>query len=121
MIFRARKAHFIPGMQYPLAEDAQATPPVQCHVAVGDLVTFQNDYGWQFFDLTVTGFSPDVAGDRFVYFDHEAWWFAVAPTSLIKQTYRVGMGPRHVSTEMDAESVGSAVEAEISRVERLRG
>ncbi|WP_371436300.1 hypothetical protein [Polaromonas sp.] len=84
---RSIKDHFIKGMRYPLAVDAQATSPVPCEFKVGDLVTFTNDYGVVFPDMIVTGFSPTVEHGRFVYFDASAWWFPVSPASLKKQVH----------------------------------
>lgn len=37
------------------------------------------------FNRVVTGFSPTVDGNRFVYFDNDAWWFSVNPDNLTKQ------------------------------------
>ena len=72
-------------MCYPLYADAQRTAPVPCDLAVGDRVTYTNDYGVEFLNRVVTGFSPSVDFGRFVYLDDEAWWFAVKPASLTKQ------------------------------------
>jgi|GEM_PF-4317805 len=36
----AHKSHFVRGTQYPLASDAQQTPPVPCDFRAGDTVTF---------------------------------------------------------------------------------
>lgn len=79
----AHKFHFVRGAQYPLASDAQQTPPVPCDFKLGDTVTFTNDYGVSFADLRVVGFSPTVEGQgRFVYLDKSSWWFPVPPESL---------------------------------------
>lgn len=78
------RPHFIQGMQYPLAEDAQETPPVPCEFKIGDSVTFTNDYGVVFENEIVTGFSPTVENGRFVYFDNAAWWFPVRPANLAR-------------------------------------
>lgn len=87
---RTPKDHFIEGMRHPLAQDAQKTPPVPCEFAVGDRVTFTNDYGVQFFNRVVTGFSPAVEGGRFIYFDNDAWWFPISPANLAKQSEAMG-------------------------------
>lgn len=76
------KPHFIEGMRYPLAKDAQKEPPVPCEFAVGDSVTFTNDNGVAFPNRTVTGFSPTVDYGRFIYLDFDCWWFAVRPANL---------------------------------------
>lgn len=89
---RASKDHFVGGVRYPLAADAVLIPPVQCHVQVGDMVTFTNGYGIAFHDQIVTGFSPTVEGGRFVYFDNAAWWFPVKPSRMTKQTHRMTEG-----------------------------
>jgi hypothetical protein len=86
---RSIKDHFIKGMRYPLAADAQPIPPVPCEFKVGDLVTFTNDYGVVFPDKVVTGFLPKVDYGRFVYFDADAWWFPVSPQNLTKQSQAV--------------------------------
>lgn len=78
----ASKKHFIDGRKYPLASDAQATPPVECKFNVGDIVTFTNDYGVAFHNKVVTGFSPFVEHGRFVYLDNDSWWFPVNPDQL---------------------------------------
>lgn len=85
---RSCKGHFIEGMRYPLADDAQMTPPEPCELSVGDLVTFTNDYGAVFKNLTVTGFSARADYGRFVYFDSSSWWFPVSPGSLKIQNQR---------------------------------
>lgn len=72
------KPHFVEGMKYPLAIDAQRVPPAECKFKVGDVVTFTNDYGVEF-DGVITGFSPKVSYGRFVYWDNSAWWFAASP------------------------------------------
>lgn len=90
---RSCKAHFIEGMRYPLADEAQMTPPEPCELAAGDLVTYTNDYGAVFKNLTVTGFSPSIEYGRFVYFDCSSWWFPVSPSSL-----RIQSQPEEVPT-----------------------
>ncbi len=78
----ASKPHFISGRKYPLTTYAQATPPVTCEFGLGAVVTFTNDYGVQFHERVVTGFSPSVDNGRFVYLDMDCWWFPVDPTQL---------------------------------------
>lgn len=78
--------HFIDGMNYPLIEGASRTPPIPCEFAVGDSVTFINDYGVEFPHQTVTGFSPTPEYGRFVYFDSASWWFAAKPEQLVTTT-----------------------------------
>lgn len=70
------RPHFIEGTKWPLAVDAQMTPPIPCLLRVGDAVKFTN--GAEFSGL-ITGFSPDVSYGRFVYWDNSAWWFAARP------------------------------------------
>lgn len=70
--------------RHPIAKDAQQTPPVPCEFQVGDSVTFTNDYGVAFRNMTVTGFSPAVDGGRCVYLDNDAWRFSSKPDSLTK-------------------------------------
>lgn len=91
--FRQMKPHYVTGVRYPLAEDAQLVPPAPCDLEVGDLVTYTNDRGVKWHDQIITGFSPTISGGRFVYFDHAAWWFAVEPGSLSKQAHRHTEGP----------------------------
>lgn len=90
-MFRPQKQHFVDGARYPLPADALREPPVPCDLKVGDLVTFVNDYGVEFSDRLVTGFSPTVDYGRFVYFDHDAWWFSDCPECFIKQTEKIGL------------------------------
>lgn len=82
------RAHYVQGvtLRYPLIHDALEHPPVPCELKVGDVVTFTNDYGVAFPGHVVTGFSPTVYHGRFVYFDHDAWWFSVSPESLSKES-----------------------------------
>ena len=71
--------------------DIQSTPHVPCDFAVGDKVTFTNDYGAAF-DNIVMGFakSPQgLNGERFVYLDSDCWWFPVSPESLVKRDEEV--------------------------------
>lgn len=84
------EAHFLAGMKYPLPKDAQRTPPVACEFAVGDVVTFTNEAGVQFFNRTITGFAPVVDYGRFIYWDNAAWWFATSPERFTKQTPKEG-------------------------------
>ena len=80
------KPHLVEGARYPLAPDAQATPPVPCDFKLGDQVVFTNDYGVPFTDKLVTGFTPSVEdGGRFIYLDNSAWWFAHTAHSLKHQ------------------------------------
>ena len=80
------KPHFVRYAKHHLAPDAQRTPPVPCDLAIGDRVTFTNDYGVAFAGHIVTGFSPTVEGDgRFVYLDKDSWWFPVSPQNLRRQ------------------------------------
>lgn len=76
------KPYFIGGCKYPLAKDAQTSPPVPTEFKVGDRVTFTNDYGVKFHDRVVTGFSPSVENGRFVYLDNDSWWFPLNPAQL---------------------------------------
>ncbi|MBV7542013.1 hypothetical protein [Acidovorax sp. sic0104] len=76
------KPHFISGPRNPLAKDAVIDPPIPCHVAVGDIVTYTNDFGVAFHERLVTGFSPTITHGRFVYFDSDSWWFPARPESL---------------------------------------
>ena len=80
------KTHFIAGAKYPLAKDAQASPPLPCEHKVGDRVAFTNDYGVTFHNQVVTGFSPTIENGRFVYLDFDCWWFPVRPDSIVKET-----------------------------------
>lgn len=86
-------------VRHPIAADAQKTPPIPCEFAVGDLVTYTNEYGVQFFNRVVTGFSPTVEAGRFVYFDNSAWWFPANPGSLTKQANREAL-PEHIASAL---------------------
>ena len=97
------KKHFIDGTRYPLAKDAQLTPPVPCDFAVGDVVTFTNDYGAKFHNRLVTGFSPAPEYGRFVYLDKDAWWFPVRPQSLTKQAHATEVSNGSDSPELTAK------------------
>jgi hypothetical protein len=88
---RPAKEHFVQGMRFPLANDAQMTPPVACELSVGDLVTYTNEFGARFPNRTVTGFAPTVEYGRFVYFDNSAWWFPDSPRFFTKQTHLESM------------------------------
>lgn len=61
-------------------------PPIACDLRVGDKVTFTNDYGVIFPDMTVRGFDHEAEeGDRFIYTDSDAWWFPHTRAQLTKQ------------------------------------
>ena len=67
-------------------DDAQNEPPVPCDLAVGDVVTYTNDYGVSFKGKIITGFSPVVESWKgCVYLAKEAWWFPVPIESLKKE------------------------------------
>ncbi len=61
-----------------------STPPAGCSLAVGDVVTFTNDYGVKFKGDTITGFTlpEDELHGRTVYVDDDSYWFPVRPESL---------------------------------------
>jgi len=56
----------------------EMTPPVECDLKVGDVVTFTNEYGVSFEDRVIVGFSSkeDMSNDRFIHLDKDAYWFA---------------------------------------------
>jgi hypothetical protein len=90
------KPHFIEGAKYPLSANAQLEPPIPCELVVGDVVTYTNEYGAQFHNRLVTGFSPTIEHGRFVYFDTDAWWFTEDPLRLKKNapTNQISEQPR---------------------------
>ena len=62
------------------------TPPIPCDFAVGDKVTFTNDYGVSFEGLTVIGFAKDTGlYGRFIHLDTDCYWFPKKPESLTKE------------------------------------
>lgn len=63
-------------------EKLKKEPPVECEFSVGDSVTFTNDYGVTFENLTVVGFADELFHGRFIHLDTDSWWFPVRPESL---------------------------------------
>jgi hypothetical protein len=61
--------------------DMREEAPVPCGLAVGDSVTYTNEYGASF-ERRVRGFASVPHGDRFVYLDNHAWWFPVDPSHI---------------------------------------
>ena len=52
--------------------------PVPCIFKAGDKVTFKNEYGVKFHDLTVIGFSmptEEFLSGRFIHLNSDAYWF----------------------------------------------
>jgi len=61
----------------------ETTPPVECEFAVGDVVTFTNEYGVSFPGQTIIGFAEDDSFyGRFIYTDSDAYWFPSRPEEL---------------------------------------
>ena len=61
-----------------------STPPDGCDFQVGDIVTFTNDYGVEFPNRKVVGFTlpgNELYG-KVVYLAKEAYWFPSDPSSL---------------------------------------
>ena len=62
--------------------------PIPEHgLAVGDVVTFTNDYGIAFMDKVITGFATEHNNfkDRFIYLDWHSYWFPVKLHQIKKQ------------------------------------
>ncbi len=60
--------------------------PVPCDLKVGDKVTFTNDNGVSFSNLTVIGFADDDSFyNRFIHLDSDCYWFPVKLESLVKE------------------------------------
>ncbi len=54
--------------------------------AVGDKVTFTNDYGVKFEGNTITGFSnPIYPNSGTIYLDYDCYWFPTKPESLKRE------------------------------------
>lgn len=54
------------------------TPPVECGLKVGDIVTFTNDCGVSFPGKKVIGFAKDDSfHGRFIHLSKDAYWFPV--------------------------------------------
>lgn len=53
-----------------------------CDLAVGDMVAFTNDYGVVFGPYEILAFGKPWNGDRCVYLDSDAYWFADRPGEL---------------------------------------
>lgn len=71
-----------------LPDDAVNTPPEGLALAVGDSVTFINDYGVIWPGKKVIGFripDPDFRPKATVYIDSEPYWFSNDPESLVKE------------------------------------
>ncbi len=49
---------------------------------VGDMVMFTNDSGWVFGPYEILAFKKPENWDRFVFFDHSAYWFPARPDQL---------------------------------------
>jgi len=63
-------------------------PPVPCEFAIGDTVTYTNEYDVVFPGMKVIGFAADDSFyGRFIHLDSDAYWFPVTPESLtLEQT-----------------------------------
>ena len=73
-------------MQEYIDGQLQQESPVLCKYKVGDLVTYTNDYGASFEELTIIGFSkPDchlLKYGSFIHLDTGCYWMPVKPESL---------------------------------------
>lgn len=57
-------------------------PPLPCHLKVGDVVTYTNEFGVHFEGKKVIGFSKEpTSWGAFVHLSKSAYWFPVPPKS----------------------------------------
>lgn len=72
------------------ANKLRQEPPIPCDLAVGDRVTFTNDYGVKFAGMRVIGFADDDSFyGRFIHLAGPeypgAFWFPHKPSELTKE------------------------------------
>lgn len=67
-------------------QSLKQTPPIPCDLKVGDKVTFTNEFGISFPNLTIIGFADDTSFyNRFIHLDTECYWFPTTLQSLTKE------------------------------------
>jgi len=74
-------------MKLEITKYAQAllkTPPEKTDFKIGDKVTFINDYGVHFNNLTVIGYSDDILYryGKFIHLDSDSYWYPHSPDQL---------------------------------------
>lgn len=68
-------------------KNLKQTSPIPCELKVGDKVTFTNDYGVSFVNLTIIGFADDDSFyNRFIHLDSDCYWFPVKLESVQKES-----------------------------------
>ena len=53
-----------------------------CSFKVGDLVSFINEFGVVFDNLTIFGFADEMFNGKFIYLFDDCYWFPASPESL---------------------------------------